>query len=225
MCVNLPFPFFLLQNLQRFLKSQSQEPQPPWTWAGHRQSGVWTSTLSTCTETASRCKTAVIWQIILSGHSFLTWYQEWFTWWRWSPTVETWWTKTQCTMQPVSYIMNYKPVHLYRMVCVCMCRKYFDHKLMYSFSCSVPNPPGAITVESQTVNSITFTWPRPVDMNHRQYNFSVSHARGSNRTENNSFLLDNLQSGSPYNITVVTVGVMEYESTAVTTENYTSKCS
>lgn len=128
-------------------------------------------------------------------------------------------------MQPVSYIMNYKPVHLYRMVCVCMCRKYFDHKLMYSFSCSVPNPPGAITVESQTVNSITFTWLRPVDMNHRQYNFSVSHARGSNRTENNSFLLDNLESGSPYNITVVTVGVMEYESTAVTTENYTSKCS
>lgn len=112
------FSFFLLQNLQRFLKSQSQEPQPPWTWAGHRQSGVWTSTLSTCTETASRWKTAVIWQVQLSGHSFLTWYQEWFTGWRWSPTVETWWTKTQCTMQPVSYIMNYKPVHLYSMVCV-----------------------------------------------------------------------------------------------------------
>lgn len=119
--------------------------------------------------------------------------------------------------------MNYKPVHLYRMVCVYV-SKYFDHKLMYSFSCSVPNPPGAITVESQTVNSITFTWLRPLGMNHRQYNFSVSHARGSNLTENNSFLLDNLQSGSPYNITVVTVGVMEYESTAVTTENYTSKC-
>lgn len=134
--------------------------------------------------------------------------------------METWRAATQCAMQPVSYIMIYKPVHLYRMVCV-----YVDYNLMYSFSCSVPNPPGAITVESQTVNSITFTWPRPVDMEHRQYNFSVSHARGSNLTENNSFLLDNLQSGSPYNITVVTFGVMMYESTAVMTENYTSKCS
>ncbi|XP_073327843.1 uncharacterized protein [Pagrus major] len=84
-----------------------------------------------------------------------------------------------------------------------------------------PNPPGPITVQSQTVNSITFTWPLPDGMDHRQYNFSVSHINGSSLIENNSFLLDNLQSGSPYSISVVTVGVRDYESTAVTTENYT----
>ncbi|KAM8750626.1 receptor-type tyrosine-protein phosphatase beta-like isoform 2-T2 [Acanthopagrus schlegelii] len=89
------------------------------------------------------------------------------------------------------------------------------------YNATFPNPPGTITVKSQTVRSITFTWPLPLDMDHRQYNFSVSHVQGSNLTENNSFLLDNLQSGSPYNLTVVTVGVMGYESTAVMTENYT----
>ncbi|XP_036964427.1 receptor-type tyrosine-protein phosphatase beta-like isoform X4 [Acanthopagrus latus] len=89
------------------------------------------------------------------------------------------------------------------------------------YNATFPNPPGTITVKSQTVSSITFTWPLPLDMNHRQYNFSVSHVQGSYLTENNSFLLNNLQSGSPYNLTVVTVGVIGYESTAVMTKNYT----
>ncbi|XP_049928086.1 receptor-type tyrosine-protein phosphatase eta isoform X2 [Epinephelus moara] len=84
-----------------------------------------------------------------------------------------------------------------------------------------PNPPGPIMVESQTVKSINFTWPSPEDMDHNQYNFTVSSFNGSSLTGNNWFLLNNLQSGSPYNISVVTVGVRNYESTAVTTENYT----
>ncbi|XP_049429858.1 receptor-type tyrosine-protein phosphatase eta [Epinephelus fuscoguttatus] len=84
-----------------------------------------------------------------------------------------------------------------------------------------PNPPGPIMVESQTVKSINFTWPSPEDMDHNQYRFRVSSFNGSSVTENNWFLLDDLQSGSPYNISVVTVGEENYESTAVTTENYT----
>ncbi|TKS73223.1 Receptor-type tyrosine-protein phosphatase eta [Collichthys lucidus] len=84
-----------------------------------------------------------------------------------------------------------------------------------------PNPPGAIMVDSQTVDSINFTWPLPEGMDHNQYNFSVSTINDSFPTENNWFLLDNLQSGTPYNITVVTVSLQNYESTAVTTENYT----
>uniref|UniRef100_A0A3Q1EYV8 protein-tyrosine-phosphatase n=1 Tax=Acanthochromis polyacanthus TaxID=80966 RepID=A0A3Q1EYV8_9TELE len=84
-----------------------------------------------------------------------------------------------------------------------------------------PNPPGPIIVESQTVRSIKFSWPLPVDMNHSQCRFNVSSANGHNQTQNTWFLLDNLTSGSPHNISVVTVGVWNYESTAVTAENYT----
>ncbi|KAE8296482.1 Receptor-type tyrosine-protein phosphatase eta [Larimichthys crocea] len=84
-----------------------------------------------------------------------------------------------------------------------------------------PNPPGAIMVDSQTVDAINFTWPLPEGMDHNQYNFSVSTINDSFLTENNWFLLDNLQSGTPYNITVVTVSLQNYESTAVTTETYT----
>lgn len=94
---------------------------------------------------------------------------------------------------------------------------------LYSFSCSVPNPPGAIMVASQNVTSINFTWPFPEDMNHNHYNFTVSSLKGSILIENNWFLLDNLQSGSPYNISVVTVGMRNSESTAVTATNYTSE--
>ncbi|KAI3371524.1 hypothetical protein L3Q82_024105, partial [Scortum barcoo] len=84
-----------------------------------------------------------------------------------------------------------------------------------------PTPPGPIMVVSQTVKSINFTWPFPEDMDRNQYNFSVSTLNGSFLTENNWFLLDGLQSGSNYSITVVTVGVKTYRSTAVTASNYT----
>uniref|UniRef100_A0A3Q3L5T9 protein-tyrosine-phosphatase n=1 Tax=Mastacembelus armatus TaxID=205130 RepID=A0A3Q3L5T9_9TELE len=85
-----------------------------------------------------------------------------------------------------------------------------------------PNPPGPITVVSQSVESINFTWPLPVGMNYPYYNFSVSTVNGSFRINNNWFLLGNLESGSPYNISVVTVGELNYMSTVVTTQNYTS---
>ncbi|XP_068578957.1 receptor-type tyrosine-protein phosphatase eta-like [Cebidichthys violaceus] len=84
-----------------------------------------------------------------------------------------------------------------------------------------PNPPGPIMVDSQTVESINFTWSSPEGMDHDQYNFSVSSFNGSFLIRNNWFLLTDLQSGSSSNISVVTVGVLNYESTAVTTENYT----
>jgi len=58
-------------------------------------------------------------------------------------------------------------------------------------------------------------------MDHNQYNFSVSGDNIDNLTENNWVLLENLQSGSPYSISVVTVGVLGYTSTAVTVESDT----
>ncbi|XP_058501447.1 receptor-type tyrosine-protein phosphatase eta [Solea solea] len=86
---------------------------------------------------------------------------------------------------------------------------------------TIPNPPGPIAVESQTVRSINFTWPIPDDMNHGLYNFSVSTIQGSSLIKDNWFLLDNLESGSPYNISVVTVGAWNDKSTAVMAKNYT----
>ncbi|XP_042083353.1 receptor-type tyrosine-protein phosphatase H [Haplochromis burtoni] len=84
-----------------------------------------------------------------------------------------------------------------------------------------PNPPRSITVQSQTVNSINFTWALPQNMNHEGYNFSVTTTNNNFVTKDNWFLLGNLPSGSPFNISVVTVGVMGYKSTSVTTVNYT----
>ncbi|XP_033997475.1 receptor-type tyrosine-protein phosphatase beta isoform X13 [Trematomus bernacchii] len=83
-----------------------------------------------------------------------------------------------------------------------------------------PNPPGPITVVSQTETSINFTWAFP-NMDYNQFTFSVSNFSRSSLVTHNWFLLDKLQSGSPYSIAVVTVGVLNYTSTAVTTENYT----
>ncbi|XP_054475501.1 tenascin-X-like isoform X1 [Anoplopoma fimbria] len=89
------------------------------------------------------------------------------------------------------------------------------------WNATFPNPPGPIMVESQNETSINFTWTSPEGMDLNQYNFSVSNLTSSFLIGNNWFLLNHLQSGSPYNISVVTVGVWSYESTAVTTENYT----
>ncbi|XP_069577895.1 receptor-type tyrosine-protein phosphatase eta-like [Brachyistius frenatus] len=96
----------------------------------------------------------------------------------------------------------------------------FESNSSWVCNATFPNPPGPITVVSQTVHSINFTWSLPEDMDPNQYNFTV------NSTESllpaiNWILLDNLQSGSPYNISVVTVGVLGYKSTEVTAENYT----
>lgn len=94
---------------------------------------------------------------------------------------------------------------------------------MFFLSFSVPNPPGSIFVESQNIHHINFSWPLPENMDHQQYNFTVSSFNGSVITKNNWFLLDNLQSGSLYNISVATLGVSDYESVAVVAESYTSK--
>lgn len=93
----------------------------------------------------------------------------------------------------------------------------------YYLSYSVPNPPGPIIVESQTVHSINFTWPFPDNMDLQQYSFIVYTLNSRNQTDNNFFLLDELQSGSSYTITVTTESVFNYESTAVTALGFTSK--
>ncbi|KAF7668966.1 hypothetical protein LDENG_00273380, partial [Lucifuga dentata] len=84
-----------------------------------------------------------------------------------------------------------------------------------------PSPPGPIMVESQTTDSITFSWALPEDMDLSQYNFSVFSPNEDFVTKNNSFWLQNLRSGTAYNISVVTVGTLHYQSTVVMAQNYT----
>ncbi|XP_042352632.1 receptor-type tyrosine-protein phosphatase eta isoform X3 [Plectropomus leopardus] len=116
--------------------------------------------------------------------------------------------------------LNLTPGVLY---CVEVITKSGPYEIANPHVCNAtfPTPPGSIEVESQTVESINFTWGLPNGMDHNQYNFSVSTFNGSFLTGNNWFLLDKLQSGSPYSISVVTVGVKNYESTAVTTQKFT----
>ncbi|XP_017160574.1 receptor-type tyrosine-protein phosphatase eta isoform X6 [Poecilia reticulata] len=57
-------------------------------------------------------------------------------------------------------------------------------------------------------------------MNPDQY-FIVSTKNGSNVTTNNWFLMENLESGSKYKVSVVTVGALDYRSTEESTQNYT----
>lgn len=87
----------------------------------------------------------------------------------------------------------------------------------------MPTPPGPISVVSQTVEAINFTWPSPQMMEHQQYRFRVSSVQGTNTTNKTWFLLEGLESGSPYYISVVTVGVRDYWSTEVTAQIYTRK--
>lgn len=76
---------------------------------------------------------------------------------------------------------------------------------------------------SKTIHSINISWPLPQFMDHKQYNFTVSSVNGDFITKNSWFLLDNLQSGTLYNISVATVGVCNYESTPMVASSYTSK--
>ncbi|XP_056455026.1 fibronectin isoform X2 [Gadus chalcogrammus] len=84
-----------------------------------------------------------------------------------------------------------------------------------------PNPPGPLTVESQTINSINVSWSSPTDEKPGQYNFSVSYLNRTKSTENSWFLLEDLKSGTLYNITVVTVGPLGLQSEMVSTSNST----
>lgn len=78
-------------------------------------------------------------------------------------------------------------------------------------------------VDSQTTDSITFSWALPEDMELNQYNFSVFSNNEDSLTQNNSITLQNLQSGTAYSISVATVGMLHYQSTVVMTQNYTSE--
>ncbi|XP_036399313.1 receptor-type tyrosine-protein phosphatase eta [Megalops cyprinoides] len=84
-----------------------------------------------------------------------------------------------------------------------------------------PNPPGKIQVQNQTANSIDVSWIRPTDMDLSQYNFTVYVSGRQLMTTENWIYVDNLTSGTIYNISVATVGPMGYLSTPVSISSST----
>ncbi|XP_072291738.1 receptor-type tyrosine-protein phosphatase eta [Eucyclogobius newberryi] len=91
-----------------------------------------------------------------------------------------------------------------------------------SCNATFPNPPGSINVTIQTVQSLTFAWGAPEDMQSDQYDFDVTFYNGTTVTQKNTTVtLKDLESGSPYNISVVTVGANNLVSQEVVAVAYT----
>ncbi|XP_029908872.1 receptor-type tyrosine-protein phosphatase eta-like isoform X2 [Myripristis murdjan] len=111
------------------------------------------------------------------------------------------------------------PGVLYRVEVVTQSGPFSDSS--FTENATFPNPPGPIAVESQTVDSINISWAAPEHMEPGQYNFTVLGPDGEDLIGQNWFLVERLQSGTVYTISVVTVGALSYRSTAVTTQNYT----
>ena len=56
-----------------------------------------------------------------------------------------------------------------------------------------------------------------------EYSFTVSYENTQSLTKDDNITVNNLLSGTQYSFTVKTVGALGYESTAVTTQQYTSE--
>ncbi|MBN3325081.1 PTPRJ phosphatase, partial [Atractosteus spatula] len=81
-----------------------------------------------------------------------------------------------------------------------------------------PNTPGEIRIESKSSNSITLSWGTPPDMDSVPFSFYVKLQpdQNSSKYENqNNTTLSGLKSGTSYNISVVTVGQLDFQSDPV----------
>ncbi|XP_071395777.1 receptor-type tyrosine-protein phosphatase eta-like [Centroberyx affinis] len=112
-----------------------------------------------------------------------------------------------------------KPGTLYRVQVVTKSGPLFDNST--TSNATFPNPPGSIMVESQTTDALNMSWALPEHMEPGQYNFTVFSLNKEFLITNNWILLPQLQSGTAYNVSVVTVGALGYQSTVVMTQNYT----
>ncbi|KAM3920260.1 uncharacterized protein RB166_014648 [Leptodactylus fuscus] len=88
-----------------------------------------------------------------------------------------------------------------------------------------PTPPINLTINSTGTNKLTLYWTEPENMAgvNKSYNISYGTTSGTWTVTSNttSVALQNLTSGTMYNITVVTVGVRGYRSSPVSTSVYT----
>ncbi|KAG8550879.1 hypothetical protein GDO81_029637 [Engystomops pustulosus] len=88
-----------------------------------------------------------------------------------------------------------------------------------------PTKPINLSVNKIWTNSLTLSWMEPVNMTgvDKTYNISYENSSGTwtVTSTTTSITLQNLTSGTNYTITVVTVGVRGYRSSAITTSVYT----
>lgn len=84
---------------------------------------------------------------------------------------------------------------------------------------SDPNKPGELKELSKSNHSLLLRWVEAQDMTPGSFNYSLTYWRGLNSsqfwTTNNTFLLDNLRSGTSYNVSVATEGPMGFKSESV----------
>lgn len=102
----------------------------------------------------------------------------------------------------------------------------------YLYTCTLflgPTPPGTIIITLKTNSSLLLEWPTPSSMDgasqigyHITYQRDGGEALNLNSTVNKTELA-NLSSGTLYNITLVTVGPQNLQSTAVHTSTFTCK--
>ncbi|XP_062405345.1 receptor-type tyrosine-protein phosphatase eta [Sardina pilchardus] len=85
-----------------------------------------------------------------------------------------------------------------------------------------PTPPRELVVEQSTNSSLSLKWERPLNMSLGEYSFIVTIGDTPYPTPNDSITVNDLSSGTQYNVTVKTVGLMDYESTVLTISNYTN---
>lgn len=93
--------------------------------------------------------------------------------------------------------------------------KYFSHTWCVSLSPSVPNPPGPIEVLNTTTSSIDINWTEAPLMSGAsfQYQLLISLPHADVVFVNNTYYtFTSLPSGTPFSITVQTVGVMIFVS-------------
>lgn len=84
---------------------------------------------------------------------------------------------------------------------------------------SDPNKPGEFKEVSKRTRSLLLRWAEAQGMTVGSFNYTLTYWLGLNSswflTTNTTFLLDNLQSGTSYNVSVATVGPMGFKSESV----------
>ncbi|XP_073434625.1 receptor-type tyrosine-protein phosphatase beta-like [Dendrobates tinctorius] len=93
-----------------------------------------------------------------------------------------------------------------------------------------PSPSGTLSFITITTKNLTLSWSEPVNMAgvNKSYNISYGIYPSTNLSVTSlttNVTLQSLRSGTNYSITVVTVGVREYQSSPVTTSVYTKPIS
>lgn len=87
------------------------------------------------------------------------------------------------------------------------------------YNATYPNKPGELKEVSKSTHSLQLQWAEAQGMTTGSFNYSLTYWLGLNSrwflTTNNTFRLDNLRSGTSYNVSVATVGPMGFESESV----------